>query len=164
MYPYGIELRSGNRPNFCSMKNVLLLLLLSFLIFSCEEFENPDVTEMPQEWILKGYKSSWVPQDDITPIPDSTYFYRLKADGSFVKTIGEYNLSGTYNFETGSEGEKFVFLNYDEASFKISQEWGGWGLIHYCGQDYEIFKILNSKTVQGSWGSCDGPILIFSRR
>lgn len=146
------------------MKNTLFLLLLSGLLISCEVFENPDSSEMPQKWILKGYKSVWVPQDDLTPISDTTYFYNLEADGSFVKTIGTYNLSGTYNFETGPEDQKFIYLNYDDESFKISQEWGGWGLIHYCGQDYEIFEILNSKTVQGNWGSCDGPTLIFDRK
>lgn len=146
------------------MKNALFVLLSSMILFSCNEIESPDVTDLPQEWILKGYKSSWIPQDDITLLTDTTYFYKLKSDGSFVKTIGQYKLTGTFDFETGPEGQNYVILTYDEASFKLDEEYGSWGLIHYCGQNYEPFTILDSKTVQGSWGECDGPILIFSRR
>ncbi len=146
------------------MKNALIVLLFSSILFSCNEFANPDSNDLPQEWILKGYKSVWVPQDGITPITDSTYFYNLNTDGSFVKTIGQFELTGTFEFETGPEGQNYVTLTYDEASLKLDEESGSWGLIHYCGQNFEPFTILDSKTVQGSWGECDGPILIFNRR
>lgn len=146
------------------MKNLLLALLFSTILFSCNEIENPDFTDLPQEWVLKGYKSSWVPQDDITPITDTIYTYKLKADGSFVKSIGQYKLTGNFDFETGPEGQNYVILTYDDASLKLDQASGSWGLIHYCGQNYEPFTILDSKTVQGSWGECDGPILFFNRR
>ncbi len=146
------------------MKNAVLLLLFVSFFFSCQENETPDVSEMPQEWILKGYKSGWIPEKDIVPIKDSVYRYNLRQDGSFVKTIGHYQLTGTYDFETGTEGGNFVTLNYDEASVKLDEESGSWGLIHYCGQTYEPFVILDSKTVRGSWSECDGPNLYFERR
>lgn len=145
------------------MKNSLWILFASLIFFSCEEFSNPDINELPQQWILKGYKSSWVAQDDLTPITDSTYYYNLNVDGSFVKTIGKYSLTGTYDFYT-YEGRNYVSLDYDEESFALSEEWGSWGLIHYCGQDHEIFTVLSSKTIHGNWGSCDGPILYFDRK
>jgi hypothetical protein len=145
------------------MKNILPLFLIGLFLFSCKEIDNPDINELPQEWYLKGYKSSWVPQDKMTPISDTTYYYSLNADGSFVKKIGQYSLTGTFDFEV-FEGVNYVSLNYDQESYQLSEEWGSWGLIHYCGQDYEYFTILDSKTVQGNWGSCDGPILIFERK
>lgn len=146
------------------MKNAFLIFLISFFLFSCKESENPDVSEMPQEWVLVGYKSSWVADPQLVPITDSLYNYRLEADGTFVKNIGKYRLTGTYDFETGSDEEKYINLNYDEASIKINKVWGSIGLIHYCGQNYEPFIILDSNTVTGQWGQCDGPNFIFKRR
>ncbi|GAA0877508.1 hypothetical protein GCM10009119_04760 [Algoriphagus jejuensis] len=145
------------------MKNVLFALLLSSILLSCKETENPDASAMPQEWVLIGYRSGWVPEKDIVPITDSVYHYKLEADGSFVKTIGKYRMSGTYEFST-FEDRKYVNLNYDEASIQLNEEYGSWGLIHYCGQHYEPFLILDSKTIRGSWSECDGPNLYFERR
>lgn len=115
---------------------------------------------MPQEWHLIGYKGGWIPQEDITPIEDSTYHYRLEADGSFVKTIGQYQLAGTYNFED-FEGKTYVTLNFDETSIQLDAEKN---LIHYCGQDYEYFTVKDAKTIAGNWSECDGPNLYFERR
>lgn len=145
------------------MKNVLFILFLSFILLSCNETENPDISEMPQEWVLVGYKSGWVPEMDMVSIKDSIYNYRLEADGSFVKTIGKYQLTGTYDFDT-YEDRQYINLNYDEASIQLNEEYGSWGLIHYCGQHYEPFLIVDSKTVRGSWSECDGPNLYFKRR
>ena len=146
------------------MKNLLLLLFVSTIFFSCSETENPDTSNLPQEWILKGYKSVWVPEAGLTPLTDTTYQYRLESDGTFEKKIGSYTLRGTFDFHTYEGEKKYVILNYDEESYSISEEWGGWGLIHYCGQNYESFTLLDSRTVQGSWGNCDGPTLIFERK
>lgn len=142
------------------MKNCLLTLLASFLLLSCEEIQNPDVSGMPQEWYLIGYKGGWTSQEDITPIKDTIYHYRLEADGSFVKTIGQYQLAGTYDFED-FEGKTYVTLNFDEASIQLHEEKY---LIHYCGQHHEYFNVLDSKTVVGSWGQCDGPNFYFRRK
>ena len=87
-------------------------------------------------------------------------FYRLEADGSFVKTIGQYQLAGTYDFED-LEGKTYVTLNFDEASIQLHEEKY---LIHYCGQHHEYFNVLDSKTVVGSWGQCDGPNFYFRRK
>ena len=65
------------------MKNLLLLLFVSTIFFSCSESENPDTSYLPQEWILKGYKSVWVPEAGLTPLTDTTYQYRLESDGTF---------------------------------------------------------------------------------
>jgi hypothetical protein len=145
------------------MKKYLLAILTSLLLFSCDNSENPDSSELPQEWTLIGYKSSWVADPPLEPITDSTYNYRLEADGSFVKNIGKFQLTGTFNFET-YEDRKYVILNYDEASIQLNEEDGSGGLIHYCGQHYEPFQIVDAKTVRGSWGECDGPNLYFERR
>lgn len=145
------------------MKNISIIFLFSSILFSCKDIENPNISELPQGWFLKGYKSDWMAEDGLTSIPDTTYNYRLESDGSFVKNIGEYSLTGTFEFEE-IDGTTYASLNYDKESLKISENWGRMGLIHYCGQDYEYFTILDNKTVQGNWGNCDGPILIFERK
>lgn len=145
------------------MKSLLSLFFTGLIFFSCDEIDNPDINELPQEWTLIGYKSVWITQEEITPIKDSIYHYRLEKDGSFVKTIGTYKLTGTYDFET-FEGKNYVNLNFDEASVQVDVERSRGSLIHYCGQPYEVFTILDSKTVVGSWGQCDGPNLYFRRR
>ena len=142
------------------MKNTLLALLLGMLLFSCQQNQNPDISDMPQEWALIGYKSGWIAQEDITPIKDSVYNYRLETDGSFVKTIGQFRLTGTYDFRTFEDGQ-YVYLSYDEASIKLDEERSR---IHYCGQHYEPFLIIDSKTIRGSWSECDGPNLYFERK
>ena len=109
------------------MKNTLLALLLGMLLFSCQQNQNPDISDMPQEWTLIGYKSGWIAQEDITPIKDSVYNYRLETDGSFVKTIGQFRLTGTYDFRTFEDGQ-YVYLSYDEASIKLDEERS---MIHY---------------------------------
>lgn len=143
------------------MKKYLFVVLSAFALFSCDNSENPEVSKLPQDWNLIGYKSSWVADPQLIPVTDSIYNYRLEKNGSFVKNIGKYRLTGTFEF--GVEDSNWVTLTYDEASLRLNED-SERNLIHYCGQNYEPFKLLDSKTVSGSWGECDGPNFIFARR
>ncbi|MFT5765088.1 MAG: hypothetical protein ACI8X3_002524 [Saprospiraceae bacterium] len=146
------------------MKNFLILAFSALAIFSCKELEDPNELKMPQQWTLIGYKSAWLANPPLEPISDTTYNYRLEADGSFIKNIGKYRLSGTWELEIGLEEQKWITLAYDKASIELDEDQGSWGLIHYCGQTFEPFTILDSDTVVGSWGECDGPYLYFKKR
>ncbi|SFU08301.1 hypothetical protein SAMN04489724_3796 [Algoriphagus locisalis] len=145
------------------MKRYLLALLISCVLFSCEDSENPNILEMPQEWSLIGYKSSWVADPPLIPITDSIYNYRLEKNGSFIKNLGIYRLTGTYEIDESTDDRTYISLIYDEASITLNEE-SGRNLIHYCGQNYEPFVVVDSKTISGSWGACDGPNFIFQRK
>lgn len=101
------------------MKNFLILAFSVLAIFSCKELENPNELKMPQQWTLIGYKSAWLANPSFEPISDTTYNYRLEADGSFIKNIGKYRLSGTWELEIGLEEQKWITLAYDEASIEL---------------------------------------------
>jgi len=146
------------------MKNLLIFAFSALAFLSCKESQVPNELKMPQQWNIIGYKSAWLATPPLVPITDSIYNYRLEANGSFVKNIGKYRLSGTWELEIGPEDQKWITLEYDEASVNLDRGQGFMGLIHYCGQTYEPFTIIDSKTVVGSWGHCDGPNLYFAKR
>ncbi|WP_192347468.1 hypothetical protein [Algoriphagus sp. Y33] len=145
------------------MKKYLFVVLLSFVFLACEKSDNPDVSKMPQEWTLIGYKSAWVADPQLMPITDTVYNYRLEKNGSFVKNIGTHRLTGTYEVDNTTSDRTYISLNYDEESLKLNEE-SGRNLIHYCGQNYEPFAVLDPTTISGSWSECDGPNLIFRKR
>lgn len=145
------------------MKKYLLAVLAVLALFSCDKADNPDISKMPQEWTLIGYKSSWVADPELIPVTDSIYNYRLEKNGSFVKNIGNYRLTGTYEIDDSNYDRTYITLNYDAASLTLNEESGRY-LIHYCGQNYEPFVVVDSKTISGSWGECDGPNFIFQRK
>lgn len=145
------------------MKKYLLAVLAALALFSCEKADNPDISKMPQEWSLIGYKSSWMTDPPLIPIADSVYNYRLEKNGSFVKNLGNYRLKGTYEIDDSNYDRTYITLNYDAESIALNEE-SGRNLIHYCGQNYEHFSVLDSKTISGSWSECDGPNFIFRKK
>ncbi|WP_268033383.1 hypothetical protein [Algoriphagus sp. PAP.12] len=147
------------------MRRFLLLSLLITILFSCHENENPSLAEFPQKWVLAGYFSVWMPENGIVPITDSLYYYELRKDGTFTKFIGEFELDGTY--EKGKDelyNRDNIIFQYDQETYLEDRERGAFGLIHNCGMDSEYFSFVDSNTIRGSWGACDGPNLYFERQ
>lgn len=71
------------------------------------------------------------------------------------------------NYETVADADnnpEYLVFRYDQETYLEDRERDGFGLIHYCGQDYEPFSFVDSNTIKGSWGACDGPNLYFERR
>lgn len=147
------------------MRPVSILLLTIVGLFSCSADESPSLNTMPQTWVFSGTASSWVADPQITPIVDSLYYYQLREDGTFTKFIGEYELEGTYEMSDDHTNDaKYLTFHYDQATYLEDRERDGFGLIHYCGQDYEPFVFIDSNTIKGSWGACDGPHMYFERK
>lgn len=152
-------------PKFSKMRRFLLLALLITSSFSCLDDELPLQAEFPQKWVFSGISSSWVANPEITPVVDSLYYYELREDGTFTKFIGEFELNGTFEKEGDLSNEaEYLIFKYDQETYLEDRERDGFGLIHYCGQDFEPFYYVDSNTIRGSWGACDGPNLYFERQ
>ncbi|WP_134200083.1 hypothetical protein [uncultured Algoriphagus sp.] len=147
------------------MRRFSLYFLVIVFLSACKEDENPTLAEFPQKWVFSGISSSWEANPVINPIADSLYYYELNENGTFTKFIGEFELHG--NYETVADADnnpEYLVFRYDQETYLEDRERDGFGLIHYCGQDYEPFSFVDSNTIKGSWGACDGPNLYFERR
>lgn len=135
------------------MKNLSIFSLLAIIAFSCNFSELPEYKDGNQKWALAGYQVDLEGDLEYTSIQDSAYVYTMMPDGTFTKTVGEYELSGTYE-ESFSDGlTKYRFQYGTQQSL----------LIHSCSTDFEDYFINSKGQLTGTWDSCDGPKLYFDK-
>ncbi|WP_439488570.1 hypothetical protein [Algoriphagus sp.] len=131
-----------------------LLCLISILVMSCQEDEEPhDI--FPQTWKLAGWQAYGVEEDsEFQPISDSTYIYLFKSDGTFVKNVGEESTAGTYQtevliYEVGGERKHYNLIFPEDK------------LRHSCHANREYLQIDENGMLVGGSAPCDGPALFF---
>lgn len=131
------------------MKNLLLLLLVSGVAFSCNR--NEDSEEYPQKWTLV----KTVGQDRALEFTGEDMmwqeYYLLNAGGTFIKhrekdgTVLE--ASGSYAF-TGTADAKMLELTFD-----VTHE-----IIATCDAGKtEYLSLKSDSTLESTWTQCDGP-------
>ncbi|NVK50205.1 MAG: hypothetical protein HWE09_10570 [Cyclobacteriaceae bacterium] len=147
------------------MKKVFTFFFILLAMFSCQDETDPLHPIFDRDWVFTGYQSSWAPNPTFYPISDSLYTYRFNSNGDFSKTLGSYELTGTFQIEEDQVNQReFLFLEYDQRSYQLHQSSNGFPLIHSCTAGSETLVFEDSETLFGSWSACDGPILFFARK
>lgn len=133
------------------MKKYSIFALIAYLAFSCDFNEMTSPQDQSQKWNLVGYQEDVAGEMKYTSLQDSAYVYSLFPDGTFIKTVGENKLDGTYE-QSFSEG----LTRY---TFKFAED--GDLLIHGCSSGSEEYFINSKGQLTGTWDSCDHPKLFF---
>jgi len=136
------------------MKNFSIFALLTFLAFSCDFNDVPELREESQKWALAGYQEDFLGDMKYTSIQDSAYVYALLPDGSFTKTVGQFKLEGTFEESFSNGLTRFKFLYTTKNSL----------LVHSCIPDVEDYFINSKGQLTGTWDACDGPKLFFDKQ
>ncbi|MEN2280685.1 hypothetical protein AAGF08_01005 [Algoriphagus sp. SE2] len=136
------------------MKKFSIFALLTLMVLSCNFNEMPELREESQIWSLVGYQVNISGDKKYTSIQDSAYVYSLLPDGSFTKTVGDYEIEGSYEkgLEDGLTRFKFFYSTKNSL------------LIHSCMQDEEDYFINSQGQLTGTWDACDGPKLFFDKK
>jgi len=97
---------------------------------------------------LSGEDMQW--QESIILWHNSTFIKQLERDG--VTTSEE----GTYTYLT-ADGRNFIELTYSNPQN---------ALIESCttAESTERIQVISATELHGSWGECDGPTLVYSKR
>lgn len=137
------------------MKPIIIILLVAFFAFSCQENDGP-IDQFPQTWKIAGWQTYGFGGDSgFQAISDSSYTYLFKRDGTFLKTVGNETISGTYRtevliYEVG--GKRITYtLFFPEAR-----------LTNSCSANIEGMFIDDNKMLVGGIAACDGPTNFFS--
>ncbi|WP_297338259.1 hypothetical protein [Algoriphagus sp.] len=146
------------------MKNILEVSLVILLFGSCKETVDPLLSQSENVWVFSGYEQLFSLNPQFVPVQDSLYTYQFEENGRFMKILGEFELVGSYvvNSELSTHGDTYV-LEYDDNSLDLHQSNTEFPLIHTCFEGVEYMVLEEENTLKGSWGSCDGPTLYFSR-
>ena len=136
------------------MKQFSIIAVLTFLAFSCDFNDFPDIRNESQKWELAGYQVDDSGDFKYTSIKDSAYVYSMMPDGAFTKTVGEYKLEGTYKQSTSDGLTRYRFTYSTNNSL----------LIHSCEAGVEDYFINSRGQLTGTWDACDGPKLYFDKQ
>lgn len=143
---------------FCRVSLVILLF------GSCKETVDPLPSEKENVWVFSGFEQLFSPNPQFFTVQDSMYTYQFEENGRFIKKLGEFELTGNYvvNSEWNTNGDTYV-LEYDANSLELHESNTEFPLIHTCFEGVEYMVLEEENTLKGSWGSCDGPTLYFSK-
>lgn len=136
------------------MKKISIFAFIAFVALSCNFNEIPELREESQNWVLAGYQVNISGDMKYTSIQDSAYVYSLLPDGSFTKTVGDFEIEGSYekSFEDGLTRFKFLYTTKNSL------------LVHSCTVDSEDYFINSKGQLTGTWDACDGPKLYFDEQ
>lgn len=129
--------------------------MVALFAFSCQENEGP-VGQFPQTWKLAGSQTYAFGGDTgFQAIIDSSHTYLFKKDGTFLKTVGDENASGTYQteeriYEVGGKRTTYTLFFPDD------------DLRNSCSANIEGMFIDENKMLAGGSAACDGPTNFFS--
>lgn len=101
------------------MKKILLSMLVTALLCSCEALPNENITVSPSPSVLPAQtaKPTPVPQTDYSTIPDKGYgwgFVRKKGAPPQVTAQEQERLLKYDSFYLGNNSEKNIYLTFDE--------------------------------------------------
>ena len=145
--------RLSVKSNF--IKRSIFFLLLALFAFSCQEDQEP-IDQFPQTWKIAGWQNSGFGGDlGFQPISDSTYTYLFKKDGTFLKTVGDESIAGTFrtevlNYEIGGKRTTYT-LFFPEDKLRNS-----------CSANVEGMYSNENLMLVGESAACDGPTNFFS--
>lgn len=135
------------------MKQLVLHAIISIFAFSCDFNDEPDPLNTAEQWKLAAYSNKLSSTPGIVTVQDSAFVYTLFSTGEFTKTVGQNELSGT--FEKGVLGGNTT-ITFNFATSKNL-------LIHSCTQGQEQYFIDGSGQMIGTWDTCDGSKLYFKK-
>ncbi len=135
------------------MKQIFIFCLFAVFAFSCDFNDEPNPLSSAEQWKLAGYSNAFSSTPGFVNVQDSAFVYTLFATGEFTKTVGNNELSGT--FEKGKLGDNAT-ITFNFATPKNI-------LIHSCTQGKEQYFIDGTGQMIGTWDTCDGTKLYFKK-
>ncbi|MFC5626803.1 hypothetical protein [Algoriphagus winogradskyi] len=132
------------------MRRSLFILLITTIIFSCQENQDP-YDEFPQTWKIAGWQRIGFAGDSgFQSVTDSSYTYLFKKDGSFLKTVGDDSIIGFFEkeeliYEVGGKSTHYK-LFFPEDRLRNS-----------CSANLEYLTIEENGMLVGGSAPCDGP-------
>ena len=154
------------------MKNILSVLAVAAVLFSCsqKEFDDvvpctetfvPEVEQFPQAWRLVKMTGSWTNTETTGEEMSWQELIELKADNTFIKTRKQDGKTkegtGTFTF-SADPNDNAVTLTLTYSSGKE--------LIASCVSvtDAELYYFRTKCKMIGTWSMCDGPGLEYERQ